>query len=213
MPFEIRKISDVGTTNPIVARLAVQTFDLVQWLKAESGQREEITHLYLNALKPRLIRCEKFKNELVTKIVECDRSIELQKLQDPRIRQVPHITELQGIAEGFLYEAKNFVRDLLGLFRIVYGCKLKNASDFADLKRQGESNLVKWAVKTFGEEHHLTKLLRTEQRWSGEFIRMRNAIEHPDGKSGTVTIQNVRTRTNPSGFVPPYLAANVATRG
>jgi hypothetical protein len=92
---------------------------------------------------------------------------------------------------------------LLGLFQIVYGCELKDAGDFADLKGRGESNLVKWAAMTFGEKHHLTLLLRTEQPWSGQFIRMRNAIEHPGGKSGSLTIKNIRSRTNPSGFIPP----------
>jgi hypothetical protein len=31
MAFEIRKISNYGTQNPVVARLKVQTQELIQW--------------------------------------------------------------------------------------------------------------------------------------------------------------------------------------
>jgi hypothetical protein len=65
---------------------------------------------------------------------------EIPQQRDPRVRQIPHIIDLKGTAENFLYEAKNYLRDLLELLRIAYGCKLKNASDFA--KDEGDSDVV-----------------------------------------------------------------------
>jgi hypothetical protein len=65
---------------------------------------------------------------------------EIPQQRDPRGRQIPHIIDLKGTAENFLYEAKNYLRDLLELLRIAYGCKLKNASDFA--KDEGDSDVV-----------------------------------------------------------------------
>jgi len=123
---------------------------------------------------------------------------------NPRIREVPHIVGLQGIAEGFLYEAKNYLRDLLEIFAIAFGCKLRDASALADLKGEGDSALVKWATATFGQDDSLTQMLRTEQPWVGSLIRMRNAVEHPAGLSGTLIINNIRSRTGERArYIPP----------
>ena len=136
-----------------------------------------------------------------TKMVE---SVEkLPKQQDQRIREVPHVIDLEKIAEGFLYDAKNYLRDLLKLFQIVYDCNLKDASAFADMKQTGESEIVKWAEFKFGKDDKLTKLLHTETAWTTESIRMRNAVEHPGEKSGTLAILNIRLTEDQAKFIPP----------
>jgi hypothetical protein len=206
MDFEIRKISDVGVGHPVVARLGVQASDLITWIDIEDAKRKEIVGLYARTLTERLLRCHQFREELVQK---ANSSIEAkQALQNhERIREVPHIVGLQGIAEGFLYEAKNYLRDLLNLFRIVYSCELTEASAFTNLKGDGDSELVTWASSTFGPDGDLTKLLRTEQEWVAEPIRMRNAIEHPGGYSGTLTLNNIRIDPNqPGSYIPPTWA-------
>ncbi|MGO4127377.1 hypothetical protein AB4Z01_23455 [Inquilinus sp. YAF38] len=199
MAFEIRKISDVGTSHPVVARLGPQTAELVQWIDLTKANREALVELYTRTLSPRLLRCHENREELVNKIVNSAERIQEQK--DSRVREIPHVIGLDGIVESFLYEAKNYLRDLLGLFQIVYGCELKDASAFTDLKGVGDSNLVKWAAATLGANHHLTELLKTEQGWTAKLIRMRNALEHPGGLSGTMTIENIVAL--PDGYVPP----------
>jgi hypothetical protein len=203
MAFEIRKISDVGVSHPVVARLGVQASDLITWMDIEDVKRKEIVELYARTLKERLLRCHQFRDDLVSRI---NSSIETQQppQNDNRIREVPHVIGLQGIAEGFLYEAKNYLRDLLNLFRIVYGCKLADASAFTNLKEDGDSELVTWAAATFGPDGDLTRLLITEQEWVAEPIRMRNAVEHPGGFSGTLTLNNIRIDPNqPDSYIPP----------
>ena len=206
MTFEIRKISDVGTAHPVVARLGVQCTDLIKWIDIEESKRNELTELYVRTLTDRLLRCHQFRDDLVAKInstVEAQRAVQ----RDKRIREVPHIVGLQGIAEGFLYEAKNYLRDLLNLFRIGYGCKLTDASAITNLKGNGVSDLVSWAISTFGPGGDLTKLLRIEQEWVAEPVRMRNAVEHPGGLSGTLTLNNIRAVPNqPDSYIPPTWA-------
>ncbi|MGO9048178.1 MAG: hypothetical protein ACLQFW_15035 [Xanthobacteraceae bacterium] len=205
MAFEIRKINDVGVGHPVVARLGVQAGDLIPWIDIEEAKRKEIAELYGRTLTDRLLRCRKFRDDLVNRANEAAESVKPQK--DKRVREVPHVIGLQGIAEGFLYEAKNYLRDLLNLFRIVYGCELTDASAFTNLKGEGDSELVNWAVSTFGSDHDLTKLLRTEQEWIAETIRMRNAVEHPGGLSGTLTVNNIRIDPNqPNSYIPPTWA-------
>ena len=206
MAFEIHKISDVGVGHPVVARLGVQASDLIAWIDIEDAKRKEIAELYARTLTERLLRCHQLRDDLVNRInsaVEAERPPQ----NDKRIREVPNVIGLQGIAEGFLYEAKNYIRDLLNLFRIVYGCKLTDASAFTNLKGDGDSELVTWAAATFGPGGDLTKLLRTEQEWVAEPIRMRNAVEHPDGFSGSLTLNNIRIDPNQlDSYIPPTWA-------
>jgi hypothetical protein len=122
MAFEIRKINDVGVGHPVVARLGVQASDLIPWIDIEDAKRKEITGLYARTLTDRLLRCHQLRDDLVKRANEAAEAVQAQK--DKRVREVPNVIGLQGIAEGFLYEAKNYLRDLLNLFRIVYGCKL-----------------------------------------------------------------------------------------
>jgi uncharacterized protein (DUF433 family) len=205
MAFEIRKINDVGVGHPVVARLGVQASNIIPWIDIEDTKRKEIAELYTRTLTDRLLQCHQFRDDLVKRANEAAEAVQAQK--DKRVREVPNVIGLQGIAEGFLYEAKNYLRDLLNLFRIVYGCKLTDASAFTNLKGDGDSELVDWAVSTFGPDHDLTTLLRTEQEWVAEPIRMRNAVEHPGGLSGTLTLNNIRIDPNqPESHIPPTWA-------
>ncbi len=180
----------------------VQTSELIGFLDIDKDSREAISHLYLITLKDRLLRCQRLRDELVTRANVA--AEEIPKQRDARVRQIPHIVDLKGTAENFLYEAKNYLRDILELFRTAYSCKLKNASDFADLKDDGDSNVVKWAVAAFGKDDQLTKLLKTKQKWTAEVIQARNAVEHPGERSGTLTINNIRADpNNPDAYIGP----------
>ncbi len=206
MAFEIRKINDVGVGHPVVARLGVQASDLAPWIDIEDAKRKEVAELFARTLTERLLRCHQFRNDLVNRANEAIEKVPPPQ-NDKRVREVPNVIGLQGIVEGFLYEAKNYLRDLLNLFRIVYGCKLTDASAFTNLKGDSDSEIVTWAASTFGPDRELTKLLRTEQEWVAEPIRMRNAVEHPGGLSGTLTLNNIRVDPNePDAYIPPTWA-------
>jgi hypothetical protein len=205
MAFEIRKINDVGVGHPVVARLGVQASELIPWIDLDDAKRKEIGELYARTLTDRLLRCHKFRDDLVNRANEAAEAMQPQR--DTRVREVPHVSGLQGFAEGFLYEAKNYLRELLNLFRIVYGWDITDASAFTNLKGDGDSELVTRAIATFGANHDLTKLLRTEQEWVAEPIRMRNAVEHPGGLSGTLAVNNFRIDPNKqNSYIPPTRA-------
>jgi len=199
MPFEFRKISDVGSNHPVVARLAAQTAEVLKWMNVEKGAKDAIGALHVHKLTSRLLRCHKIRDDLVAKVKEGLR--EHGPHDKARSRNAPHVIGLQEAVEDFLYQAKNYLRDLLILFETVYGCPLKEASAFADLKAKGDSDLLKWALATLGPDHAISELLKTEQEWVGQLVRMRNAVEHRDGYSGELTVLNIRVF--PEGYIPP----------
>jgi hypothetical protein len=202
LSFEIRKIADVGTGHPVVARLGMQTVEVLGSFGVDKGTRDAISGLYIHTLTPRLLRCHQARDEIVRLMNESIGGITQQ--DGSRMREVPHVINLEGLVAQFLYEAKNYIRDLLGLFETVYGCRLKDASAFADMKNKGECEFVKWANEKFGAQNSLSEMVMTDQGWIGEVIRSRNAVEHPGGLSGTLTIQNIRLDPQRAGaFIAP----------
>jgi uncharacterized protein (DUF433 family) len=54
MAIEIRKINNVGTGHPVVARLGVQASDLIPWFDIEDAKRKEIAELYRSTGRSRV---------------------------------------------------------------------------------------------------------------------------------------------------------------
>jgi hypothetical protein len=66
VPFVVAKKLDQGINNPIVARLTLQNFEILQKCAIPKATAESIQALYLNELTPKLLRC--------SQIVEISRS-------------------------------------------------------------------------------------------------------------------------------------------
>ncbi len=187
MPFEIRRTSHHGTRHPAYARLKVQTSELLHWADLPKDARQEVMTVYFG-LTERWLRCheivERLTGQLRTAITE------FRPDGDPRVITVPHIGGLRGEVENFLYEAKNYLRDLLNIVNIFFNEKFDEASAFYSTKEHGKSGLVRWATGKFSATDPFTTMLISEQEWTRELIRKRNAVEHPRGKSGTLHIDN-----------------------
>ena len=203
MTFIITKISNHGVSHPFVARLSIQTSELLQWSELSKDDQEEVCGLYMTTLQPRLLKCFDIVSRLKQALAESSASAQNEQRQqgDRRVRAMPHVVGLQGEVESFVYESKNYLRDLLNLFRIFFGFSKISASQFYDVKGKGESQVASWSRMKFGADDALTRLLQSEQAWVEQTVRMRDAVEHPGGWSGTLTVHNVRL--HPRGFIPP----------
>jgi hypothetical protein len=188
MVMELKKVGNVGTRNPIFARLKVQTDEMLRWSNLNEQQCQEVMEVYFRAAD-RLVRCEQFYTRLIAAL-DLARA-EVVPEQDPRIRYIPQVADLNGETESFLYESKNFLRDILAALRVFFGKEFTEASVLYDARGKGKSELVKWSEAQFGADDHFTVMLCTEGDWVGELIRKRNAVEHPGGFSGTLHIENI----------------------
>jgi hypothetical protein len=74
MPFVMSKFLEHGTSNPIVARLSLQTMRILDQCKIAQETRDKITEIYVCSLQKKLIRCweieERFRSEFKS-AVEC----------------------------------------------------------------------------------------------------------------------------------------------
>ncbi|MER8857409.1 hypothetical protein NKI09_07095 [Mesorhizobium sp. M0757] len=185
-PFRVQRISNIGSTHPVVARLGVQVSRLEQWIGLDEKPKQELVTLYAKTLTMRLLRCDELRGQIVERL-EGDIA-RVEKLTT----SIPFVVGLDSLVESFLYDGKNFLRDLLNVTRIAFGCKLKDARAFADTNPALDGELTKWAIKKFGENAGFVNMLRNNADWLRELIAKRNASEHPGERSGVLTVNNVQ---------------------
>src|ERR1700730_15805668 len=200
-PFVVQKISVHGADNPIVARLSLQTHDLLQWCGLSPEKKEEMFGIYSTQLQRRLLKCS-------------DAVVRLKKSRDQSISNVANVVEqgahsasfvinLQDELETFLFEAKLLLRDTLNVINVFFATTFNEARVFIPIqgKKDSKSKLVSWGERTLGSEHPFVKMLSTEEYWISDIINSRNAVEHPGGHSGTLVIENFKI--TPIGLIPP----------
>lgn len=67
MPFVFSKLLEHGASNPIVARLGLQTLQILDQCKIAKETRDKIAGVYMHSLQKKLMRCweieERFRSE------------------------------------------------------------------------------------------------------------------------------------------------------
>jgi hypothetical protein len=175
MGFQIKKVSDHGTSNPIVARLLVQTGDLLGFSTLPKERKEEVLILYHDEVMPRLLACDTISQRVAKSMEDIFKLLEKEgpSIQaGGRVIEVPQVMNLQQDAEQYLYSAKCVLRDVASVFKIFFGKEFTGAK---------YDKVLKWCGERFGADHALTKLIREDHDlWLHQLITMRNAVEHPD---------------------------------
>lgn len=185
MPFVIKKVSDYGTSNPIVARLAIQTNEVIRFFSFPKEKQDRVLEIYINMLKPRLLHCMEIssniaqENELIRGRINGN---EIQTQSDGRVVEVPQIPRLTEQAETYLYNSKSALRDLSLIFEPLFGVRFDH-SRYHEIKD--------WFEKKFGANAPVTKLLTDDGPWLKRLVDMRNAAEHPEGKRGPLHVLNI----------------------
>jgi hypothetical protein len=183
MPFIFTKVLDHGASNPIVARLFWQTLEIIKHCDIAEHTKQRVEKLYEGSLMRKLLRCGEIKEGLQSELRAAMTST-------PTHADFPHILRLEEECHNFLYEIKNYIRDLLKVFNLLYGTNFKGASEFSRPKKGGES-LVEFASKSFGADDSKTKFFKGAVNCVEHFVDLRNAVEHPGGYSGELVMQNI----------------------
>lgn len=194
MTFVIKKVSDHGTSNPIVARLGVQTSEIVKFFHLEKDKKDQILDAYFNHIKPRVIKCDEIAKSITEESEQIKADIldnKLSSQSNGRIIELPQIKELTSRSESFLYNAKLSLRDIAKIFHPLFGIEFTH-SRYDKIRKVLEDK--------FGPDSALVKLLKEDESWIKDVIDMRNAVEHPSSKLGALNISNVElVHTNEKG--------------
>jgi hypothetical protein len=62
--FEVKKALEHGVTNPIVARLTLQTLEILEKTTLSKEERDKIGGVFINSLVQKLLRCWEIEQRL-----------------------------------------------------------------------------------------------------------------------------------------------------
>jgi hypothetical protein len=192
MAFMSKKVSDHGTSNPIVARLSVQTSELIKFYPISKEQREEIFGVFNQKVQPRLLRCYELKENLLSELTKIGDEFKKEGIHiqsSGRFITVPQVMGLSENCENYLYNAKSYLRDLTCIFEPLFGKKFKAAR---------YDKIYEWSKSKFGENDNLTAIIKQDHdMWIKKIVSMRNAVEHPGEHSDHLHIHNIEIAPDP----------------
>jgi hypothetical protein len=186
MLFDVTKQLEHGTTNPIVARLTVQPLEILNHCKIAKAHQEKFIEVSTGELAKRLLRCWEIKQGLCKEAERCRAEFKPPAPGEPAV-EIPQIPRLREECEDFLYQAKNYLRDLLKLVNLLWGTQYEDASEWVKGKG-GRPSLKDFIVGKFGEKHVNVTFIRQYPACIEPFALMRDAVEHP--KSAQLVLKN-----------------------
>jgi hypothetical protein len=198
MPFVFPKIFDHGSSNPIVARLFMQTLEIIKFCDIAEHTKRQVVELYRGSLTGKLLHCWEIKERLQSELSAAMAST-------PTAVNFPYILRLEEECRTFLYEIKNYVRDLLKVFNLLYGTNFKEAREFSRPKKKAGVSLVEFASESFGADDSRTKFFKEAVKSVEYFVDHRNAVEHPGGHSGELVIKNITWDANGKATEPVWV--------
>ncbi len=185
MVLQLKKVSDHGTSNPIVARLSIQTHELIQFCEIEKDLKDKIFELFHDRIQPRVLTCDEITQEISLEILDIANELDEKGFNvqsHGNVIDVPYLIKLEPRVENYLYSYKSALRELSNIFNYFFGTNFNEARF---------DKILKWSVEYFGEENELSRLLKEDQcLWIQKVIAMRNAVEHPGGYSGYLHMHN-----------------------
>ena len=72
MTFRVVKISDQGTANPIVARLSVQTSELIMFCRRGEEFHKSVVALFHDHIQKQLLECDQISQEIAKEVLDID---------------------------------------------------------------------------------------------------------------------------------------------
>lgn len=190
MSYVIVKTSNHGTNNPIVARLSVQSRQLLEPFSLPDEKKKRIWAVLHDKVQQQLLSCYDIWIQIASRESEIVAEVEengIQTQSNGRVATIDQIENLNHLSSNFLYSAKSALRDIKLMICEFY----ETDPDIKEVEKNSFKYLEEWAKKRFGETDEFTKLISEDFKlWIDEICRKRNAVEHPDGYSGNLEIFN-----------------------
>lgn len=171
MTFQLTQTLDVGTENPIVARLTIGLFDIIQMTELPKEKQEQIIGGCFDIMRD-LIQAEKSAKPLIEELraINLKLATEGVKTQsEGRVIETPGVLLLDN-SRIFLKFAKQALQHLAKVLGILLEKDFRGPHFHKVLER---------AKEKLGDEHIVTKLLEEDQSWLKDINNLRNEDEHP----------------------------------
>lgn len=122
MGFVLKQISNVGSANPIVARLSLQFHEIIAFYDLADDAKEKIGLVLNKQIQQRLLACEKIAIELnneITDALKIIREMGLKTQSNGRVLELPHIIGLEERIEPLFIQCEVMLK---GYFKNIQYC-------------------------------------------------------------------------------------------
>lgn len=173
MPSIARKVSDIGSSNWIVARLFLQSYEMIDsHLLSNSEKKKEIFNL-LHQVKEDLLLCEEKYSALKKQVDKVEALLKSNGLNNKGnvIDSFPTVLGLNEICSMFLTKGKHTVQTYIKIFNLFYDTSVTNPRvDLVVKWIENNASAVPLVFKDlFADFHPLAK----------HVVDLRNSQEHP----------------------------------
>lgn len=200
-PFQLTKISDVGTGNPIVARLSIGLLEVLKFTYLQADQIEAVFSS-CNEIKRALVQAEKAANPLLDEIRQIQEELRLNgaKTQSGgRVIETPGVMHLDNVRTFVKYGKQGLMHVSRAVGRLL---DIKIDSPRFDL-------MIREYDSRFGSDHPLTKKLREDHdEWLKGFIDLRNEEEHPSSDQPFVSGFSITSKPDGAFEIRPPVLIN-----
>lgn len=198
MPWVITEHSDVGSAHPVVARILLQSEDILKSTLFEREVAKEAILSILHDTKEQILVCEKIYIDLSGEMFQIEKPIQENGVEmDDRMRSInpfPKITNLDEICSRYLFSAKRVIHNCARMVNLFYGTGI-------DLPRFDK--IKNWALRNIGEDSHLYHLASSQEKEIVHILDLRNYLEHPT-KDKKTEIKNYALLPNMSINCPQW---------
>jgi hypothetical protein len=191
MQFTISKVSNHGTANPIVARLAAQPRQLMDPFNIREETKANVCAILHGGVQQHLLTCFDILTDVKRREEEILQRIKTNGISTQsqgRVAEIESVDNLERLAHSFLYAAKLALRDIKSMV-----CEFFVEGE-AKRRKLEDSNYIRlkeWSDGRFGKSDTLSMLLEEDTgKWIEEVYARRNAIEHPGGQYGQFHVIN-----------------------
>jgi hypothetical protein len=195
MSWKIQKRMDVGTSNPIVARIIIglsEVADFTTLAKETKNRLQENCH----EIAEFLIHADKAAKPLIAEINSIVDDLNVKGVQtqaDGRCINLPHTSKIEN-SRLFLKYAKQALSGIAHNFQIIFN-KPYQGPHFHKIKT--EFNTI------FGQEDILTRLITEDEPWIKQLIELRNEDEHPNSGKPFFSDFDINRAANGYGITLP----------
>jgi hypothetical protein len=212
MGWVMQKVADFGSSNEYISRLVLQTKEIASFTTLSKEEREALL-LACFALSHRMANAQAAAEDMEHRFQVAFNELKERHKDHTEVVEIPYIPNLEIIFEGFFYNAKNIVRDLGVLMGLIYGKRFSEASDWCAFGNKKESNVSSY-FQRLTRKHAGYATIRNMVENSRDVIelivRIRNAVEHPGGSSGTLNLINCQI--SPEGIHGPKFSFDGETK-
>ena len=198
MAFVVTKTSDHGTKNPIVARLSVQSRQLMDAFSLTKEKKKGIWSILHDKVQNQILACYDTWNEIAVREVQIVKKVEEEGIETQshgRVATIDTIERLEQSAHAFLYSAKSALRDAKSMICEFF---VENRRKRRELEDGNYGKLKDWAEGRFGGSDPITALIAEDLNlWIDEVFSKRNAVDHPGGSSGILRVSNFSAVQDP----------------